>query len=148
TPDGYLWIGTEKALLRFDGVNFQPVTNQNPGAAPVSQVLGLAVDKDGGLLVRLPERNLLRYANNKIENTLQSLQPRELAISAMARGSDGSILLAGLTNGALRYSGGRFETIAPINSLPPSPVISLAESSDGKIWLGTRDAGLFFVDHG
>jgi ligand-binding sensor domain-containing protein len=28
-------------------------------------------------------------------------------------------------------------------SLPRSPVISLAQTSDGDIWMGTRDAGLF-----
>jgi len=59
-----------------------------------------------------------------------------------------SVLLAGLTNGTLKYSDGRFETLVPVSAIPSSPIISLAQSSDGKIWLGTRDAGLFYVEHG
>ena len=148
TDDGYLWIGTEKGLFRFDGRTFRSVGDQRPGAATIEEVLGLAVDSEGALIVRLPERNLLRYQDGTFENALQALHPRELAITAMARGSGGAILVVGIINGLLRYSGGKFETLAPVTALSPSLITSLAESADGKIWMGTTDAGLLYVDHG
>jgi signal transduction histidine kinase/ligand-binding sensor domain-containing protein len=147
TSDGYLWIGSEKGLFRFDGQSFESVTDRSPSALPITQVLGLTVDAQGNLIVRLPERNLLRYSDGVFENTLRSLQPRELAVTAMAQGNNQALLVSGLTNGTLRYSGGRFETIVPVSALPSSPIIALAQSSDGKVWLGTRDAGLFYAEH-
>lgn len=51
TKDGYLWIGTEAGLIRFDGVRFQHWTP--PGAAESStfptEVSALMADRDGGL---------------------------------------------------------------------------------------------------
>jgi ligand-binding sensor domain-containing protein len=148
TNDGYLWVGTERGLFRFDGFSFRLMADQGPSPVSILNVPGLTVSGPGTLLVRLPERNLLRYEDGKFENTLYSLQPRELAITAMCRGKDGDTLVTGIVQGLLRYREGRFETITPITSLPPSPIISIAQSADGKIWLGTRDAGIFFVDGG
>ena len=31
---------------------------------------------------------------------------------------------------------------------PNSPVDSMAETTDGKVWLGTRDRGLFYISQG
>ena len=38
-PDGYLWIGTEAGLVRFDGLNFRLVPG-NSASTPITSVLG------------------------------------------------------------------------------------------------------------
>ena len=60
TSDGYLWFGTEKGLVRFDGVSFQLIRDPNIQLAN-GHVLGLMGDPDGGLWVRLRRPTLLRY---------------------------------------------------------------------------------------
>jgi signal transduction histidine kinase/ligand-binding sensor domain-containing protein len=48
TPDGYLWLGTQGGLVRFDGVHFTPVRDQ---ALKITRVRQLYVDRSGRLWV-------------------------------------------------------------------------------------------------
>jgi ligand-binding sensor domain-containing protein/signal transduction histidine kinase len=148
TTDGYLWIGTEKGLVRYDGLNFRLIQFPNSSAMPAGPVLGLIADADGNLWIRLRSPGMLRYRDGKFENVLSSLERPEPGVTAMCRGTNGNVLLSALINGALRYSEGRFVTLARMSTLPNFLVISMAETPDGNVWLGTRDAGLFRLSEG
>jgi len=65
TSDGYLWIGTDAGLVRFDGVKFELISDDK-GAYKLSGVMGLAPDRDGSLWMRLPRQTLLRYKNGPL----------------------------------------------------------------------------------
>jgi ligand-binding sensor domain-containing protein/signal transduction histidine kinase len=143
TTDGYLWIGTESGLVRFDGIDFLLLKTQTPSSAPLGPVIGLAADDEGNLWVRLWGPNMVRYRDGLFARVTSDLGWPNGAVSAMARTRSGALVLSAMGGGAMTYHRGRVETVAAAGVLPRSPVISIGESSEGDLWMGTRDAGLF-----
>jgi len=174
TPDGYLWIGTEKGLFRFDGLTFRAFPQASPANFAVGPVQALMTDAQGNLWIVLQSTKILRYRDGKFEPGHDEV---EAGITSVSKEPDGTVLFASLALGTIAYRGGKFEILfapgvrtnytAPgaspeINDElttrrswatgvtahrladPNSAVISIAETGDGKVWLGTRDKGLFY----
>src|SRR4029450_7914904 len=51
TRDGYLWLGTQEGLVRFDGVRFVVFDNKNTPEIRHSYVCSLLEDREGSLWV-------------------------------------------------------------------------------------------------
>src|ERR1041385_3980938 len=61
TRDGYLWLGTLKGLVRFDGMRFKVFDHNSTPEMTHDSINDLAVDeKDGGLWIGTGD-GLLRY---------------------------------------------------------------------------------------
>lgn len=146
TPDGYLWIGTEKGLIRFDGFKFEIIHPQNT-PLPISEpILGLVTDVEGSLWIRFRSPKIIRYKNGKFEDALINLSEVDPRISSMSRSPKGELLFATLENGPLKFTENKVISLIPKSDLPPSFLISIAETASGEVWMGTRESGLFRFD--
>jgi len=146
TPDGYLWIATEEGLVRFDGLNFVLIEHSESTTVPFGPVLGLALDANGSLWIRLQGPTLLvRDRSGAFRSVTSDSSQVESDITAMCTGKNGELLITGLTKGILRDRNGKFVTSATRDELP-THVISMIELADGVDWLGTREQGLYSLN--
>jgi signal transduction histidine kinase len=148
TTGGYLWIGTEAGLVRFDGLTFDMVQNGRPSPFSIGQVLGLTAASDGWLWFRLRGLNLQRYRNGVFQDVMSDLHQPDAGVTVVIQPNDSELLFATRRRGILILRGSKLETLAPPESLPVSPVISLARTPDGDVWMGTRDTGLARLHQG
>jgi ligand-binding sensor domain-containing protein/signal transduction histidine kinase len=139
TADGYLWIGTDRGLLRFDGFNFRPISVTSIATSSNVPILQLLTDGGGKLWIRLQGAYLVHQKDATFESVRYNLP----AITAVSKGNDGGVLASDIEQGTFRLIGDNVKKLAPdiLPGLPP--VISMAQTADGKIWMGTLGAGLF-----
>lgn len=169
TSDGYLWIGTDKGLVRFDGLNFRPFERAHPDPMLIGAVRTLVVDASDNLWILLQTTQVFRYHNGIFEPIRGWT---EGGTTAMARGTSGAVLLSSSAAGTLTFNENQFRSLSssalitdaatganqeaadhrttPFSWLdrlasPTSLVVSMAQTDDGKIWLATVRRGLFYL---
>lgn len=147
SSDGFLWVGTDRGLVRFDGERFTLIQRPLADQPVVGPVRGLVEDSEGNLWIRPQATQMLLYRDGRFKTAFANAGLPFSVVTAMARDGSGGVLLSELISHTLRYVHGKFETVA--NSTEAvGTVTSVAETRDSRIWLGTRDDGLFVIKEG
>lgn len=110
TSGGYLWIGTERGLIRFDGLSFRTFPQAIPTTFSIGAVQQLIANSRGDLWILLQSTKILRYHNGKFD---LGREEAEFGITSMTRRLDGTILLSSLALGPLTYHDEKFEIVGP-----------------------------------
>lgn len=143
--DGYLWFGTEKGLVRYDGQEFDVFNNRTEPVFRVNDIMDIAETSDGSLWLA-SMGGLIRYQNGTFrrygtEDGLPHNDTRQLLVDGKG------VLWVGTRGGFCRLQGNRFEGVVVSDRNPKSPIHDLLEQPGKGIWV-VAEKGLFLWSDG
>lgn len=140
THDGYLWIGTQNGLARFDGVRCTVFDSKNVPQMRNPFISALCETPDGSLWIGTVNAGLIRRSGQDFKLYTSQDGLVDDSIRALFAGQDGSVWI-GTTNGISRFKNEHFETITASNELASTVVRGFCHDREWNLVIAT-DNGL------
>ncbi|MCB1647641.1 MAG: hypothetical protein KDI36_19420, partial [Pseudomonadales bacterium] len=154
---GFIWVGTQEGLNRYDGYEFQTFyhMDDDPNSLSHDSIWDLMVDSDGSLWIGT-DSGLNRYDADSGRFEFYSLDTglevggRHVAVHTMFQDSSQRMWI-GTSTGLVQLTGdGEFisYTHQPGNpeTIGRGSVRAIFEDSQGRLWIGTELGGLNLFD--
>ncbi len=136
TQDGYLWVGTQRGLARFDGVRFVAVNPARTMGEAAFVVTALCEDSAGRLWVGTQDHGLFHYDDGVLVRFAASGLPADTSVNAIAE-DPGGFLWVGTSAGLIRMSGDSAMRFTVKEGLPHDAVSNVSVARSGTVWITT-----------
>ena len=138
---GYLWLGTQEGLVRFDGATFTVYNKWNTPAIGNNNIRALCLDASGRLWIGTNGAGLVR----KDDDGFTAFTTRDGLVydnvTSLCGTSDGAVWAGTYGGGLSRLKDGRFTNFTTREGLPHDSILSLCDDGAGGLWIGTNGAG-------
>jgi len=139
TPNGYLWLGTEEGLARYDGVRFSLFDKHTAGLQD-DLLQALFVDHEGTLWLGTRSSGLHYLKNGKFGSAFSSSSGLSgKAITALYEDRAGTLWIGTDGGGLVRRSRGKVQIFTTRDGLGDNSVFSISGEQNGTLWIATHD---------
>jgi signal transduction histidine kinase/ligand-binding sensor domain-containing protein len=135
TRDGYLWLGTLRGLVRFDGAQFKLFDENNTPGLASSRIVHLFEDSRSNLWVGTEAAGVALIGAGGVTTLDIGVGGREGKLSATCEDNTGAVWLCTLDGRLYRFADGRLDKWN-ITVLPSNKPLALVPDPTGLIWLG------------
>jgi ligand-binding sensor domain-containing protein/signal transduction histidine kinase len=131
TRDGYLWVGTEQGVARFDGVRFEVFSTGTTQGLPNNRITSLYEDSEGALW--LTTHGGLAVYRDGVFTAYTEDDLAHPAVQAVHEDADGS-LWVGSKGPLARLIDGRLVPYKDAEGMTIDDVAAIRRASNGSIW--------------
>ncbi|MBI1762939.1 MAG: SpoIIE family protein phosphatase [Acidobacteria bacterium] len=139
TRDGYLWLGTEEGLARFDGVRFVIFDRSNTPEMKSRWISALIEDRNGNLWIGT-NREVLSFKDGKFTRYDTKNGLSSSFVNVFCQDLEGNLWI-GTNDGLNQFKDGKFTAWTTKEGLSHNAVHSIYQGKAGDLWIGT-DMGL------
>lgn len=136
TPDGYLWLGTEGGLYRFDGLRFSAWRPSFGEQMPGSSVWSLCTGRNGSLWIGFSAGGISELRDGHLKNFAPTEGIPTGGILSLVEDSSGSIW-AGGQYGLSKLEDGKWRQIGTEQGYPAPGAQTMFVDGEGKLWVAT-----------
>lgn len=144
TTDGFLWLGSDYGLFRFDGVHFERYVATSGDQLPEGAVSGLLALADGSLWIGY--RGAISVLRNGNVKSYPKADGVSSTVGAIVQDHEGT-MWAKTFAGILRFNGTRWERIGKDwnfpEEVPHDSSMALLVDSRGTLWVGVGETVLY-----
>ena len=140
TADGYIWLGTQEGLVRFDGFDFVVFDKRHTGLE--SKTITCIFEDSRGILWIGTIAGLSRYRSGQFETLTTDDGLSGNYISSLIQDADGRIWVGTFGGGISLIDGISISSLSVKGEFDARNISALYKDITGDIWIGTTDAGL------